>query len=69
MDYLTTCITALAGLLGSGLGVVASSRLTNFRLERLENEIKELSNRTSDVAILKEQIKGVIEDVKELKRR
>ena len=62
-------VTALAGLLGSGLGVIASSRLTNYRLEQLEKEVKELSNRTDDLAILKEQMKGVIEDVKELKRK
>lgn len=62
-------ITAASGLMGSGLGVVASSRLTNYRLEMLEEEVKNLSKRTDDVTILKEQVKGVIEDVKELKKR
>lgn len=61
-------ITAASGLAGSGLGVVASSRLTNYRLEMLENEVKEISRKSDDVAILKEQMKGVIEDVKELKK-
>lgn len=62
-------ITAVSGLCGSGLGVIASSRLTNYRLEMLEKEVKELSTKTDDVTILKEQMKGVIEDVKELKKR
>ena len=62
-------ITAASGLMGSGLGVVASSRLTNYRLEMLEEEVKNLSKRTDDVTILKEQVKGVIEDVRELKKR
>ena len=62
-------ITAASGLMGSGLGVVASSRLTNYRLEMLEEEVKNLSKRTDDVTILKEQVRGVIEDVKELKKR
>lgn len=62
-------VTALAGLFGSGLGVLASSRLTNYRLEQLENEVKELSKRSDDLAVLKEQLKGVMEDVKELKKR
>lgn len=35
----------------------------------LENEVKEISRKSDDVAILKEQMKGVIEDVKELKKR
>lgn len=34
----------------------------------LEEEVKNLSKRTDDVTILKEQMKGVIEDVKELKK-
>lgn len=62
-------ITAASGLSGSALGVIASSRLTNYRLEMLEKEVKELSTKTDDVTILKEQMKGVIEDVKELKKR
>ncbi len=61
-------ITAASGLMGSGLGVIASSRLTNYRLERLEEEVKCISKRTDDVTILKEQMKGVIEDVRELKK-
>ena len=39
-------ITAASGLCGSGLGVIASSRLTNYRLEMLEKEVKELSTKT-----------------------
>ena len=62
------CITAISGLAGSGLGVLASSKLTNYRLELLEKEVKELANRSDDVMILKEQMRGVIEDVKELKK-
>ena len=66
---ITGAITALSGLAGSGLGVIASSRLTNYRLEQLEKEVKELADKSDDVTILKEQMKGVIEDVKELKKR
>lgn len=62
-------ITASSSLLGAVFGVIASSRLTNYRLEMLEKEVKELSTKTDDVTILKEQMKGVIEDVKELKKR
>ena len=66
---LQAIIPAFSSLAGAGLGVVASSRLTNYRLEMLEKEVKELSEKTDDVTILKEQMKGVIEDVKELKKR
>jgi hypothetical protein len=62
-------ITATSGLAGSGLGVIASSRLTNYRLEQVEKKVSDLLKREDDITILKEQMKGVIEDVKELKKR
>ena len=62
-------ITAVSGLAGSGLGVIASSRLTNYRLEQVEKKVSDLLKREDDITILKEQMKGVIEDVKELKKR
>lgn len=66
---LTAMVTAISGLAGSGLGVVASSRLTNYRLEQLEGKVESLIKRDDDITILKEQMKGVIEDVKEIKRK
>ena len=65
----TAMVTAISGLAGSGLGVIASSRLTNYRLEQLEGKVEDLLKRDDDITILKEQMKGVIEDVKELKKR
>ena len=62
-------ITCISGLAGSGLGVIASSRLTNYRLEQLEGKVNDLIKRDDDITILKEQMKGVIDDVKELKKR
>lgn len=64
----TGIITAVSGLAGSGLGVIASSRLTNYRLEQLEAKVEDLIKRDDDVTILKEQMKVVMEDVKELKK-
>lgn len=66
---LTGIITAVSGLFGSGLGVMASSKLTNYRLEQLEAKVEDLLKREDDVTILKEQMKGVMEDVKEIKRK
>lgn len=60
-------ITALASLSGSAMGVLASSKLTNYRLQKLEEEVKELSKKNDDITILKEQMKGVIKDVEEIK--
>ena len=51
------CITAISGLAGSGLGVLASSRLTNYRLELLEQEVKDLANKSDDI-IKKKHLNG-----------
>ena len=68
-DAIVQAIIAAGGALaGSGLGVIASSRLTNYRLEQLEGKVSDLIKRDDDVTILKEQMKGVIDDVKELKK-
>lgn len=44
-DAVIVALLSLAGtLLGSGLGVVASSRLVNFRLEQLERKVQAHNN-------------------------
>lgn len=65
---IVACVTAVSGLFGSGIGAVASSRLTNYRLEQLESKVNALIKRDDDITILKEQMRGVIEDVKDLKK-
>lgn len=61
-------IAAVSSLTGSAIGALASSRLTNYRLEQLECKVTDLIKRDDDITILKEQMKGVIDDVKELKK-
>lgn len=61
-------VTAISSLGGSGLGALATSKLTNYRLSQLEIKVDELAKRNDDITVLKEQMKGVLEDVKELKK-
>jgi len=68
-EVVIAVIAAVSSLTGSGIGALASSRLTNYRLEQLEGKVTDLIKRDDDITILKEQMKGVIEDVKELKKR
>lgn len=67
-EVLIAVIAAVSSLTGSGIGALASSRLTNYRLEQLEVKVTDLIKRDDDITILKEQMKGVIDDVKELKK-
>lgn len=44
-DAVIVALLSLAGtLLGSGLGVIASSRLTQYRLEQLEHKVQAHNN-------------------------
>ena len=44
-DTVIVALLSLAGtLIGSGLGVVASSRLTSYRLEQLEKRVQAHNN-------------------------
>lgn len=47
---------SLAGTtLGSGFGALASSRLTNYRLEQLEKKFDMFSNNTERIALLEQR--------------
>ena len=38
-SVIVAAVSGVCTLLGSGLGVIASSRLTNYRLKQLENRV------------------------------
>lgn len=67
-DLIIAVIAGASSVLGSSAGVIASSRLTNYRLEKLESKVDEIAKRGDEITVLKEQMKGVINDVKELKK-
>lgn len=66
-----TVIVALLGCLGtvigSGLGVVASSKLTSFRLQQLEKKVDKHNTVIERTFRLEEQVKEMHNDIKELK--
>lgn len=67
----STILVAILGcagtIIGSGLGVVASSRLTTFRLEQLETKVDKHNGVIERTFRLEEQVKEIASDVKELK--
>lgn len=63
-------------VLGSGLGVVASSKLTNFRIEQLEKKvdkhntvIERVYNLEEKHAVHEQEYKNLKEKIKELERK
>lgn len=67
-----TVIVAVLGCLGtivgSGLGVIASSKLTTFRLQQLEKKVDKHNGVMERTFVLEAQIKTMAEDIKELKK-
>lgn len=68
-DVVIALVAGASSIIGSSVGAFATSKLTNYRLEELEKTVHEIVKKNDDVIILKEQVKGVIEDVQELKKR
>ena len=63
-------LLALAGtLIGSGGGVLVSSKLTNYRLQQLENRVAEHNNYARRMPVVEEQIKVINHRVADLERQ
>jgi len=67
----STIIVAILGflgtVLGSGLGVIASSKLTNFRLQKLEEKVEKHNSVIERTFKLEGQVTEIFHDIKELK--
>ena len=55
-DIILGIITAASGLFGSTLGCLASSKLTNYRLEQLEKKVEALSHNEKRLLILEQKV-------------
>ena len=63
-------LLSLAGTLIGTLGVIlVSSKLTNFRLEQLENKVDKHNNFAEKIPVLQEQIRGLSDRLEDLERR
>lgn len=62
-----TAILGFAGtLIGSLGGIFASSRLTNFRLQQLEEKVKLHNNLVERMTAVEEKIKGNVHRIEEI---
>ena len=68
-----TVIVALIGLAGSGLGafagVMASAKLTNFRLKQLEDKVNKHNNMVERTYALEGRMTEAEHDIRDLKVR
>ena len=49
-------INGFFSLAGAGLGVIATSKLTNYRLEQLEKKVDKLSENDQRIALLEQRM-------------
>ena len=64
---IVVALIALAGtLLGSGGGVLVSSKLTNYRLKQLEDRVAEHNQYARRMPVVEEQIKVINHRVADL---
>lgn len=56
MEITLALISALSSLAGAGLGVIGTSRLTNYRLEQLEKKVDKLSENEQRLALLEQRM-------------
>ena len=60
-------VLALVGtVIGSGGGILVSSKLTNYRLQQLENKVAEHNNYARRMPVVEEQIKVINHRISDL---
>ena len=55
-DILQLLISGFFSLAGAGIGVMATSKLTNYRLEQLEKKVDKLSENDQRIALLEQRM-------------
>lgn len=63
---LLSCVGTIIGTLG---GIMATSKLTNFRLQQLEEKVNKHNNMIERVYRLEGQVQEITNDLKEIKAR
>ena len=67
-DTIIVALLSLAGtIVGSGLGVMASSRLTQYRLEQLERKVQAHNNLIERTYKLEGEMQECQHDIRDLK--
>ena len=72
-NMVIVALISLIGTLGGSLGgILVSSKLTNYRLQQLENKVAEHNNFARRMPVVEEQIKVIkhrIEDLEQEEKR
>ena len=61
-------LSLIGTLVGSAGGIVASSKMTNYRLQQLENKVAEHNNYAHRLPVVEEQIKVINHRIEDLEK-
>lgn len=67
-DYLVAIISLCGTCLGSMFGVIASARLTNYRLEALEKKVDKHNNFAERIPLCEQNIKVINHRLADIER-
>lgn len=70
MTEIIVAAISLLGTLGGSLGgILVSSKMTNYRIQQLENKVAEHNNFARRMPVVEEQIKVANHRIEELERK
>ena len=65
-EVLAAVLALVGTIIGSGGGILVSSKLTNYRLQQLENKVAEHNNYARRMPVVEEQIKVINHRISDL---
>lgn len=66
-SIIVALLSCMGTIVGSWLGILKASKLTNFRIEQLEKKVDKHNTVIERTYRLEEQVKEISADIKELK--
>jgi len=68
MDFVTAIIALIGTAIGTFGGIIASAKLTNYRLEQLEKKVDRHNGFAERIPVIEEQIKVINHRIEDLEK-
>lgn len=68
-EIVIALLSIVGTVIGSGLGVIASSRLTNYRIQQLEKKVEKHNSVVERMAVAEKEIRVANHRIEDLERK
>jgi tetrahydromethanopterin S-methyltransferase subunit G len=68
-EIIIALLSLVGTVIGSGLGVIASSRLTNYRIQQLEKKVEKHNSVVERMAVAEKEIRVANHRIEDLERK